>query len=285
MLHRLCPRLCRAVSNNLTQTRTTIIVKRVHKPPLVGNKPLETSQKTLDESVKHTDDDKWMLYEVVEKSQRHHTIKVILLRNVDDYGRRGQVIEADFLKAHNNLLLPGFAVYHTEENCEKHKDILIPEGTAVWSSPAVEQFHNFYCKRVFDVCMNSTNTWTLEPWHIKATLRKHKIWCSEEDIEIPGGQIQGPDMELENKEFIAILKINYKEKIKLRCRLHHIGDNEVVNKAWYLQLAEPVWEHERQELKDMNKAPPSKLLRETKEYHPLIEKYELWRNEREERLA
>ena len=133
--------------------------------------------------------------------------------------------------------------------------------------------------------MNSTNSWTLEPWHIKATLRKHKIWCSEEDIEIPGGQIQGPDMELENKEFIAILKINNKEKIKLRCRLHHIGDNEVVNKAWYLQLAEPVWEHERQELKDMNKAPPSKLLRETKEYQPLIEKYELWRNEREERLA
>ena len=102
MLHRLCPRLCRAVSNNLTQTRTTIIVKRVHKPPLVGNKPLETSQKTLDESVKHTDDDKWMLYEVVEKSQRHHTIKVILLRNVDDYGRRGQVI---ILASHWSILL------------------------------------------------------------------------------------------------------------------------------------------------------------------------------------
>ena len=40
-----------------------------------------------------------------------------------------------------------------------------------------------------------------------------------------------------------------------------------------------------QELMDMNKAPPSKLLRETKEYQPLIEKYETWRNEREERLA
>ena len=36
MLHRVCPRLCRAVSNNLNQTRTTIIVKRVHKPPLMG---------------------------------------------------------------------------------------------------------------------------------------------------------------------------------------------------------------------------------------------------------
>ena len=40
-----------------------------------------------------------------------------------------------------------------------------------------------------------------------------------------------------------------------------------------------------QELMDMNKAPPSKLLRETKEFQPLIEKYETWRNEREERLA
>ena len=122
-------------------------------------------------------------------------------------------------------------------------------------------------------------------------------------------------MELENKEFIAILTINNKEKLKIRCRLHHVGENEVmvtemiycqalsstqlnqldiidvslspqvVNKAWYLQLAEPVWEHERQELIDMNKAPPSKALRETKEYQPLIEKYLLWRNAREERLA
>ena len=30
--------------------------------------------------------------QVVEKAQRHHTVKVILLRNVDDYGRRGQVM-------------------------------------------------------------------------------------------------------------------------------------------------------------------------------------------------
>ena len=123
--------------------------------------------------------------------------------------------------------------------------------------------------------MSSTNPWTLEPWHIKATLRKHKVWCSEDDIQIPGGRIQGPDTELENKEFIAVLTINNKEKLKIRCRVHHIGEAEVwgvhgltqllkydsikvENKAWYLQLAEPVWEHERQELSDMNKAPPSR---------------------------
>ena len=35
-------------------------------------------------------------------------------------------------------------------------------------------------------------------------------------------------MELENKEFIAILTINSKEKLKIRCRLHHVGENEVM---------------------------------------------------------
>ena len=43
--------------------------------------------------------------------------------------------------------------------------------------------------------------------------RKHKIWCDNKDIEIPGGKIEGPNMELENKEFIAVLTINNKEKV------------------------------------------------------------------------
>ena len=63
MLHRINPRLCRAVTNTINQKRTTIIVKRVHKPPLIGTDPFKTPQKVLDEAVTHTDDDKWMLYE------------------------------------------------------------------------------------------------------------------------------------------------------------------------------------------------------------------------------
>ena len=43
--------------------------------------------------------------------------------------------------------------------------------------------------------------------------RKHKVWVKSEDIEIPGGKIEGPDMALENKEFVAILTINNKEKV------------------------------------------------------------------------
>ena len=43
--------------------------------------------------------------------------------------------------------------------------------------------------------------------------RKHKVWVKSEDIEIPGGKIEGPDMALENKEFVAVLTINDKEKV------------------------------------------------------------------------
>ena len=246
---------------------------------------MKTRQKELDEAVAHTDDDKWMLYEVVEKAQRHHDVKLILLRNVDDYGKKGQVVEAEFGNAHRHLLLPGFAVYHTEENCQKYKNILIPEGEGEFSSPQVKDFYNFFCKRVFDICMNIENSWTIEPWHIKATLRKHKVWVQEKDIELPGGKIEGPNMDLENKEFIAVVTINNKEKLKVRCRIHHIGEGEVENRGWYLQQAEPVWETERQELLDMNKAPPNKNLRSMKEFKKDIEIYDKWRNEREERLA
>ena len=31
------------------------------------------------------------LMQVVEKHQAHHKVKMILLRNVDDYGKKGQV--------------------------------------------------------------------------------------------------------------------------------------------------------------------------------------------------
>ena len=116
---------------------------------------MRTPQKDIDAAVVHSDDDKWMLYEVEEKAQFHHNVKVILLRNVDDYGKKGQVIEAEFTNAHKHLLLPGFAVYHSQENCEKHKDILIPEDADIWSSDTVQQFINFYSKRVFDIYLSS----------------------------------------------------------------------------------------------------------------------------------
>ena len=39
------------------------------------------------------------------------------------------------------------------------------------------------------------------------------MWVSEEQIEIPGGKVNGPDLSLENKDFIAVLTINNHEKV------------------------------------------------------------------------
>lgn len=275
------------------QKRNTVIVKRVHKPPLFkvqGKSELETPQRIIDKNVVHSDDDKWMIYEVEEKHQPHHEIKLILLRNVDDYGLKGQIIKWKFSEAHRDLILPGFAVYHSEENLEKYKEIIIPEGQISDSSPTIRQFINFYSKRTFDICMNTRNSWTIEKWHIKTSLRKHRVYVTEEQIEIPGGSIHGPDPNLENKEFVVVLTLNNTEKLDIRCRIHHrpteLGEeSETQLKCWFLRLAEPVWEEERQRLLDINMAFPNWKQREDKELTEDIKKYDLWKAEREKRLA
>lgn len=38
---------------------------------------------------------------------------------------------------------------------------------------------------------------------------------------MPLEKISGPDLSLEGKEFYVILTINNKEKVNLRCRIHH----------------------------------------------------------------
>jgi len=268
----------------------TVIVKRVYKPPLVkiaGRTPLETPQHLVDKSVVGSDDDKWLIYEVEEKSQPHHDVKLILLRNVDDYGVKGQVVSVPFHLAHPKLLLPGFADYHTEENVEKHKDIILPEDSIINSSASAKEFITFFSKRVFDICLSNSTPWTIEKWHIKASLRKHKVWVTDEQIEIPGGKVNGPDLNLENKEFIAILTINNHEKLPIRCRIHHLELDDQIPKVdrWYFRAAEPVWEEERSKLLDMNRVPPNMAQRKDKSLSEEVEKYEQWKRQREDRLA
>ena len=73
LINRLSPAVLK------TSTRNTVIVKRVHKPPLVslgGRDPRHTPQSVIDKSVVHTDDDKYMVYNVEELYQKDHTVKV-----------------------------------------------------------------------------------------------------------------------------------------------------------------------------------------------------------------
>lgn len=273
-----------------TFTRNTVIVKRVHKPPLVkihNRDPFEVPRHVIDKSVIHTDDDKYMLYDVEENFQKEHNVKVILLRNVDDYGVKGQIVEFPALAVQRDLVLPGFAVYHNQDNLEKYKEIVIPEETPMNSSESARLLASMWSKRVLDVCMNMDNPWTIQPWHIKASLRKHRTWVEEKNIEIPGGEINGPDMDLQNKEFIAILTVNNFEKIQIRCRIHHLAtspDRAITQESWYFRQAEPVWEAERQQLLDMNRQPPSYRIETNKKLKEELEKYKIWKTTREERI-
>ena len=72
MLNRLSPLV-------KTTSRNTVIVKRVYRPPLVtavNRDVFETAQSVIDKSVVHTDDDKYMVYEIDEEQQTQQNVKV-----------------------------------------------------------------------------------------------------------------------------------------------------------------------------------------------------------------
>ena len=98
-------------------------------------------------------------------------MKIILLRNVDDYGVKGQIVNIAYTEAHKFILLPGFGVYHSPENVGRYADIILPEETRLHSSESGRQLGNYWAKRVLDVGMSLDEDWSLEPWHIKAAFR------------------------------------------------------------------------------------------------------------------
>jgi len=279
---------CRYLQPTVTtviQRRNTVIVKRVHKPPLVTGE--HVTQKKIDESVIGTDDDQYCIYQVEEEDQPEHEVKVILKRSVDDFGKKGQVVNVPYRKAHKYLLLPGFAVYHTEENVARYADIIIPEDVQHNSSETARVMINYWSKRVLDITLNMDVPWTIEKWHIKAALRKHRLWVTEDRIEIPGGEISGPDLSLESKEFVALVDVSHLEKLKIRCRIHHHTDDferQIKTPFWYHKMAEPVWESERLELINMAKAPPNEKQQKIPELKTDLENYFAWKKERELRL-
>jgi len=284
LVRRLCTPLTRA------STRNTVIVKRVYQPPLVvapHRGPLEIDQRVIDQAAVDADDDKYLVYELEEKAQQQETVKVILLRAVDDYGVRGQIVSFPSVAVYRDLILPGLAVYYSEAAAARHAAILIPETTRMNSSETARLFAMKWSKRVLDVCLSMDHPWTVEPWHVKASLRKHRVWAEDEHIEIPGGAIHGPNLDLENKEFVAILTINNLEKVKLRCRIHHHtfdADRQISLPSWYFRQAEPVWEAERQTLLDMNRQPPSYKLRTNTKLAPDMAAYKQWKSDRLDRL-
>jgi large subunit ribosomal protein L9 len=100
-------------------------------------------------------------------------------------------------------------------------------------------------KATIDVSMNKEQPWTIEPWHIRASARKGAINIKDDScIEMPPEKISGPDLSLEGKEFYVTVTINNKEKVNVRCRIHHWstepGERIHSISPWF-KKAEPVF--------------------------------------------
>lgn len=61
---------------------------------------------------------------------------------------------------------------------------------------------------VLQITMNKFQPWILEPWHVRASLRKSGFIVPEYAIEMPPEQIKGPDLSLQDKEFYVTISVS-----------------------------------------------------------------------------
>lgn len=166
---------------------------------------------------------KHFVYDFVEDGNtiRKPDISVILTDYVEGIGYRGDIVTQRPNMAYNNLLLPGLAVYDTPENREKYDTEARLKVER--RSPFIERTVNVFGRRLVSVCMNKFEPWVIEPWHIRASMRKAGLYVmNDAQIELPKTPITGPDLAKQNKEFFVTVTINKTEKARVRCRLHHV---------------------------------------------------------------
>lgn len=134
-------------------------------------------------------------------------------------GYPGHVISARPNYAYFNYIVTGIGVYDNPENREKY----VPQVTETKKrSPFMQRTMEALEKADVDVILNQLIPWTLEPWHIRAALRKEGIFITNDtQIELPSVEIAGPNLKNENKLFYVTVTINEEEKVKVRCRLRH----------------------------------------------------------------
>lgn len=187
------------------------------------------------------------VYELVEdtNTRKRANLEVILTAYVDRVGDRGDVISLRPNIAYNNYLLPGLAVYKTEENLQKYARNKSDKETIKHSSPYAQRTVNFLELIVLSVVMNKDNPWVVEPWHIRASLRKSGIIATLDSIELPKERIVGPDMAKQNKEFYVTVTLNNLEKARVKCRIHHWSSDPGQRLPYvfehYKQPAEPLF--------------------------------------------
>ncbi|XP_037950098.1 39S ribosomal protein L9, mitochondrial-like [Teleopsis dalmanni] len=194
------------------QVRTTFILKRRYEPPLAKkNGPPRRLR------AKH------FLYDLVEDTgiKKRPDLEVVLKTYVEGVGDKGDVVAARPTFAYNKLLLPGLAVYKTEESVKQYAKTEMEKDKSTHSSPYAQRTVNMLNGLLLGVVMNKDQPWVIEKWHIKASLRKAGFVCPEDCITLPKERIEGPDMNKEGKIFFCTVVINNLENATVKCRIHH----------------------------------------------------------------
>ncbi|XP_053613295.1 large ribosomal subunit protein bL9m [Plodia interpunctella] len=207
-------RACTSGYNLLKQqTRNTFVLKRRWPPPLhkKGGKLPKMKGRHF-------------VYDLVQDTNtvRQPDVKVILKQFVDGVGNMGDVLSLRPTIAYRDYLMPGLAVYATPEMAVKYKsNDDKPKTEDTYSSPFVKRTLKELSNLVLQITMSKLQPWTLQPWHVKASFRKCGFVVPEHAIEMPSIEIKGPDLTLQEKEFLVTVTINKTEKVNVRCRIHH----------------------------------------------------------------
>ncbi|PSN36982.1 hypothetical protein C0J52_15825 [Blattella germanica] len=212
------PSLLTSSKNTYQQLRTTFILKRRWPPGLhkkwqtYRSKPLKSRN---------------FVYDLVEDTncRKRDDLEVILTEYVSDIGNPGDIVKMKQKFVYNNLLLPGFAVYASEENIKKYSHLSENVEKRKFSSPYVQGTINNLLKTSVIILMNKDVPWTIQPWHIRASFRKAGIHVPEDSIRLPEEPISGPNMDFEGKYFEVTITINNVETVSVKCQIHHWTGN------------------------------------------------------------
>lgn len=167
---------------------------------------------------------KHFVYDLIEDGNtiRKPDVKLILTDYVEGIGFKGDLVTVRPNRGYRELILPGLAVHDNPENREIYgTNVKLLEKRR---SPFIERTINVFQKRMVYVTMNKFNEWTLEPWHIRVSMRKAGLYVmNDSQIQLPKEPITGPDPAKQGKEFYVTVTVNNEGTAKVRCRLHHFS--------------------------------------------------------------
>ncbi|RWS29490.1 39S ribosomal protein L9-like protein [Leptotrombidium deliense] len=176
--------------------------------------PLREKEDSVYSAVRQTDD------ETVPDS------RILLLDHVKGLGVAGDIVNVDPNYFRFDLLLNHKATYASDLHLEIYRDLLLKKDqdtsgpSSALSQLTIEKLSQSYVV----LNLSSKEPWTIEKWHVRTAFRKLGFIVPDYAIDLPKTKIVGPDIEgKQNKDFAVFITVNKREKIPVRCVVHHHG--------------------------------------------------------------